>query len=394
MIEILIIVLGSFVGVFTGLVPGIHPNTVVFTSLPVYFSAEIGLLPYLCFIAGLSVCHTFHDFLPSIFLGAPEADTALASIPGVEMAENGKGIEAFYYTVMGGTVAILTLVFLTPFLLIFLEAIYGILEPYMALILGFFLFVLVFDSENRFASITLMALSGSLGLIAFSMPINSQNVLMPVFAGMFALPTFLTSFAVGEVKQQESPKINNDICARGGVLGAIAGLLTGVFPGLTGSAATSFFTPLMKEKKKEFLSALGAVNTSDALVSFLSLYILEKARSGPAVALKAAADFSSPQLIFLLGASVFATAVSIVLALNTPRKFLYILENYSFRKALLAALVVIFGSTVFLTGPIGILVLFTSACIGYAGALKSERRVLISVLMVPAIVMFSNGLII
>jgi len=113
MIEyIVIILLGVLSGVFTGLIPGIHPNTVIFGSMPLYFYLDIEFLSYLSFIAGLSVSHTFHDFfLPAIFLSAPEADAALSSIPGTQMAAEGRGIEAFYYTVGGGVFSVIVCIY-------------------------------------------------------------------------------------------------------------------------------------------------------------------------------------------------------------------------------------------------------------------------------------------
>lgn len=92
MVEIiLIIILGVLTGVFTGLTPVIHPNIVIFGSLPFYFSLDIGFVPYMVFISGLSVAHTFHDFLPAIFLGAPETEAALSTVFGTEIASRGKG---------------------------------------------------------------------------------------------------------------------------------------------------------------------------------------------------------------------------------------------------------------------------------------------------------------
>lgn len=73
---------GVLAGVITGLVCGIHPNTIIFASMPVYIGTDIEFMIYASFISGLSVSHTFHDFLPAIYMQAPYANTALSTIPG------------------------------------------------------------------------------------------------------------------------------------------------------------------------------------------------------------------------------------------------------------------------------------------------------------------------
>lgn len=299
LLEAGIAVLGVLAGILTGITPGIHPNTVIFTSLPIYFGTGIDFMLYLSFIAALSVSHTFHDFLPSIFLGAPEGDTALASVAGADMAEEGRGLEAFYYTIFGGFVSCVVMLFLSPLLLLFLSSIYSIFNSVMFYVLVFFQLVIVFNSRKVFYGFITAFLSGILGFLAFSMPVNSQNVLMPVFAGLFAVPTFLSSFQP-TLEDQKPARPDRQYYVRGGALGTVAGIMTGIFPGVTGTAATSFFAPLMSDKVEEFLAAIGAVNTSDILISFLGLYLIEKARSGTAVALNASALLQVRKYLFFL----------------------------------------------------------------------------------------------
>ncbi|MCL7415810.1 MAG: tripartite tricarboxylate transporter permease, partial [ANME-2 cluster archaeon] len=82
---IICIVVGFFLGVFSGLVPGIHTNTFAFIMAAFApWLLEWGLSP-LCIAATVvstSLTHTFLNIIPSVFLGAPEADTSLAVLPG------------------------------------------------------------------------------------------------------------------------------------------------------------------------------------------------------------------------------------------------------------------------------------------------------------------------
>ncbi len=391
---LVIIVLGVLAGVFTGITPGIHPNTVIFVSMPFYFSMSVEFLNYLCFVCGLSVSHTFHDFIPSLFLGAPEAETALSSIPGVGMASEGRGLEAFYYTVLGGLFASLVFVLLAPFLFVALKPVYGAVQGFMEYVLLFFLFLIVFSSDSWKNSFLIAALSGSLGVLSFSMPVNSQYVLIPVFSGLFAVPSVMLAFgSSGGIGRQEHFVVDSGKCLRGGATGFFAGLMAGILPGLGAAASTSFLSPLMEGSEEEFLAGMGGVNTSDILMSFVSLLLLDRARSGASVALSSISSVTSQEIIFLLGASMFAISVSVALAFISGRRLLSVLQRIPVEKVLALILGVLVSVSVFLTGWEGLLVLFTASCIGYPAMMSEQRRACMAVLLVPTIMFFSDFII-
>ena len=127
-------------GVITGLIPGIHPNTVIFTSVPFYLSSNTGIDLYTSFITTLSVTHTFCDFLPALFISSPDAESALAVIGGQSAVEQGKGLEMFYYTVFGGLLSLLPVLIISGLSLLYLKNFYSILEALMPYVLLFFLF--------------------------------------------------------------------------------------------------------------------------------------------------------------------------------------------------------------------------------------------------------------
>ncbi len=80
---IISILLGFLLGVLSGLAPGIHVNNIALILLalaPGFLS--MGFTPFYIAVIILSnsIAQTFLDIIPSIFLGAPEADTALVVI--------------------------------------------------------------------------------------------------------------------------------------------------------------------------------------------------------------------------------------------------------------------------------------------------------------------------
>ena len=124
-------IIGIISGIITGITPGIDPNTVIFTSMPVYLSTDISQGVYISYMTGLSVSHTFHDFLPAIFISTPDAEAALSSIAAPEMVKNGKGLEAFYASVRGGMQALMVIALLLVPLYFFLEPVYQSISNYM-----------------------------------------------------------------------------------------------------------------------------------------------------------------------------------------------------------------------------------------------------------------------
>lgn len=390
MLEYLVILLlGVAAGVFTGVVPGIHPNTVIFSSLPLYFYSGMDLVAFMSFLSGMSVSHTFHDFLPAIFLGAPEAEAALSALPGAELAMRGRGLEAFDYTVLGGAVSVLMLVFATPFLVLFLENTYSLLEPFMEYVLMFFLFFIVFRSGWKSGVVAVLA--GSLGLLSFSMNVNQGFVLVPVFAGLFAVPSVFYGLKSDfQLPPQLGPDVSTQHSLRGGIAGFLAGFLAGVFPGIGAAVSTSFLTPLLSSRK-EFLAGMGGVNTSDILMSFLALYLIGKARSGASVALESIASVTGSRVVFLAGLSLVAVSLSLPLAFRTSRVFASAIQEMRIRYVFGAVLFFVVAASFFLTGWRGLLILLTSSFVGYAALLSGSRACCMAVLLVPAILFYAGA---
>ena len=85
LLELLLALLfGILAGTITGLLPGIHINLVgaILVSLSVGILSSIDPIYLVAFVVAMSITHTFTDFIPSVFLGCPDADTVLSVLPG------------------------------------------------------------------------------------------------------------------------------------------------------------------------------------------------------------------------------------------------------------------------------------------------------------------------
>jgi putative membrane protein len=390
MLEILaLIFLGVLVGVFTGLTPGIHPNTVIFALMPFYFAFDISFSFYASFISGVSLSHTFHDFIPSIFLGVPEPESALAALPGQKMALKGRGLQAFDYTVYGGVYSMITALILSYPVYLVMESVYSFFQPVMEYCLLFIVLFIVFKSSKWRNSMIVAILSGLLGVLSFSSPVNQQYVLTPIFAGLFAFPSVFNALKEGtEIPDQTVLPLSGKVYWSGGLTGFLASLPITVFPGLSNSISTTFLMPLV-EKKESFLSATGAVNTSDIFLSFLALMAMERARSGASVALQTTGN--SDMVLFVLGASIFAASISAPVSLFTARKFLdsWLMDN---QKVLsYAVMLILVVSVIYLTGAFGFLIFLTSSFIGFLASITDERHACMTVLLFPAVRFFAGS---
>ncbi len=160
--------LGCIAGIITGLVPGIHVNNVAYmilasqamiVSMAIWAfgwalpSNQELMIIVCCLVIGNVITHTFLDFIPSVFLGAPEGETALSLLPGHRMMLAGRGYEAVKCSVIGSFGAVLgALALLIPMRLIIGSPInaYEALAAWMhLLLLGVSIFLIMTETARR-----------------------------------------------------------------------------------------------------------------------------------------------------------------------------------------------------------------------------------------------------
>jgi putative membrane protein len=174
---------GALLGALTGITPGVHVNTlclVLLSSLPailpvascaaLWIGASAESVPFLmaCLIVSAAVSHSFLDFLPSIFLGAPDEDEAVSALPGHRLLLQGRGLEAVAHaahgSLVGGSVAVLLSVFL-----------YFVLGPPLNL----YTFVDSFAPVAVVSAILLMVLSERKGTARAEVTVESYDRIPP-----------------------------------------------------------------------------------------------------------------------------------------------------------------------------------------------------------------------
>ncbi len=428
--------LGSLVGIAAGLVPGLHVNNVALGLLafePAYLPAlasvtgkgeSIVLLAVL--LAAASVAHGFAALLPSVFLGAPDEETALTVLPGHRLLAAGRGMEAVLLGARGALLAVfVALPLLLPFRLLLGDPVdaYRTLRPFVPFLLLLLLAVLLATegrgrraSRSRLLAVGFVVLSGALGLIVLrpgflesawrplALP-GGSLVLFPLFTGLFGLPTILLSW---NHRGRLPPQVLGPADAlpdwrhsRGLLAGTVAGATVSWFPGLGGASATVVAQLLGGGESKEgdpdadreFLFAAGAANAATGMFTFATLFTVFRARSGVASAVEAISTPLPPwepasNLPPLFAAILLGLAVSAVFAYAATRRLARPFARFATRvryarlvRSVAAALAM---AVLGLAGPLGVLVLVAATAIGLGPPLLGVRRVhLMGCLLVP-----------
>lgn len=397
MIDLLLFTLaGCLLGVFTGLTPGIHVNTVSVFLL----GLALAFNPYLIavMIIAMAVTQPFFDFFPSILLGAPEPGTALGVLPGHRMLLEGRGVEAIYLTLVGGVGAVFLCMVLFPIFLILIPFLYQGIHSYIHWVLiAITIVMLLTEGSVRGGACALMVflLSGALGLILLNSYLLPSNFLLfPVFTGLFGISTLAISLnrkAVIPEQRMDIPKTGARTALPGILKGLFSGALVGVLPAVGAAQATVLTQQITRRgDNREFLVSLGAINTITALFSLISLYSIGRARSGAALAVQEVLpSFGFNELVLLLAVALIATGFSALVILKIMGAVVHGMQRIEYRKltvfiiTFLAILVLLF------TGLLGVFILFISTSIGLLAPLFGVKRSnLMGVLMVPLIIYY------
>jgi len=107
--------IGCGLGIVTGLIPGLHVNTVAVIGLGTYVALGLDPLGFVILLTALSITHAFLDYIPGIFLGAPQEETALSILPAHRLFMQGKALEAVKLTAAGSLLGLsMGLILLVP----------------------------------------------------------------------------------------------------------------------------------------------------------------------------------------------------------------------------------------------------------------------------------------
>ena len=388
---ILFLFLGILFGIFTGLAPGIHINLVgaILISLSAYLFVSLNPIYLVVFIVAMAITHSFVDFIPSIFLGAPAEGTELSVLPGHEMLNEGKGYEAIMLTNYGSLAAIFILILISIPLIFLIPKIYNFISSFIPFILIAVSLFMVFSETEKFQSIFVFVVCGILGLIVLNLE-NLNQPLLPLLSGLFgASALFLSVKTKTQIPKQiiTKPGVNFLKPLSGSI---ISSLICGFLPGLGSGQAAIIGNIISKTDRRGFLILLGATNTLVMGLSFIAIYTIQRARTGAAASIQELIGQVSPEMMILiltvvLISGIFSFQITKILAEFFSNK----IEKINYSK--LSLLTIIFLSIIvfLVSGFLGFFVFFVSTLTGiYCISTRVKRTLMMSCLLLPTIILY------
>lgn len=439
---LLLSVLGGYLlGIISGLLPGIHNNNFALALVALApFLAEKGLSPFYIAVIILSnaVAQTFHDIIPSVFLGAPDGDTALAVLPGHRLLIDGAGAEAVRLSALGSAGSVVaSLVFVLPFSLFF-KVVYPYIEEHMAWILIFIVFLMLAsekgeDSKEKGSlakykykafALVLFLITGVLGLFAFAreslmVPVvnfGEPSVLLPLLSGLFGASQLIISLLTSSKIPEESVsalKLSRKRILRGILTGSAAGSLVAWLPGLSSAIAalltglvakvdfdriplkkktsepelgrlrTSLYSdpyasnPETLESSKEFIISNSGVNTSNAIFGLVAFVVIGRTRSGAMVAVEDILGTNTldlPVLLLFFAAMVLTAIFSYFSTVWIGNNAHLLLKKVDYSKLCAGVLLGLAIMVLLFTGPFGLFIFVISTPIGMLASFMNVRK--------------------
>ena len=433
-------VLGVLTGIATGLLPGLHVNNIAiillslsgviiagFSFLYKYGVSEEFILVLICvFIISTSISHTFHDVIPSTFLGAPDEDMALSVLPAHSLLLEGKGYEAVALSAMGSYGAIVfCFLLLLPIRFIIGKPLffYETLKEIMFWVLLAISILMIATEKAKIEifckrylpsilgmlfALFVFLLSGIFGLIIFNVPVDSpiglsSPVLFPALAGLFGTPTLLTSLMTKPVipKQIVEEPVFDKKTKKSSILsiitGSFGGILVSIIPGITSATGTILAMNARGESnKRQTIISLSAVNTACAFFVVVVMFIILRSRSGATLAameLMSVSEWTNilmpENLTYLLIALLLGGTLSYYLTLKVGKIFANKFSKLPYALIVKLTITMIVVLVFLFTGIIGILILVVATLIGLLPVEWGVRRShCMGILLIPILLYF------
>ncbi len=416
---------GFLLGIVSGLTPGIHVNNfaLILLALSSLFQ-DMGFTPFYIAVIILSnsIAQTFLDIIPSVFLGAPEADTALAVMPGHALLMEGRGAEAVRLSALGCAGAVVVSVLMVIPLGLFFLNVYGVLNDFIGWI-RVLIVILMLATENgevvegqgslvhfkfKMYALILFFISGILGIFAFSnvdkisplVKLGEPSILLPLLSGLFGASMLVLSLMTkSEIPHQQK------ICMfvlpqkkimRGIMTGSAAGSFVAWLPGVSSAVGTIIARLLVREEKdedssKEFLISISGANTANAVFSLIALYTIQKGRSGAMVAINELIDVSREVsiIIILLIVIILVSAVSYFTTIFLGDRIAGFLSEINYSNLCAGVLALLFVMVLAFTGVFGLVIFLVSIPVGMIASFAKIRKThAMGVILLPVIMYF------
>ncbi len=397
---IISLLLGILIGTITGISPGIHINLVsaILLGISGFLITHFAITPIVLvvFLVSMAITHTFVDYIPSIFLGAPdEDDNALSILPGHEMLIRGEAYSAVVYVLYGCLTGLLVILIFSPIFYFFLPMIYPYAQRIMPLILITIIFFLIyFEKNNRLWASIIFLLSGVLGLTTAVLPLNDS--LLPLFTGLFGVSSLITSINKKQkippqkIKPLTKIRLPKESYFKSIFASIIASPLCSFLPGMGSGQAAVIGSEITGDlKRQEFLVLLGSISTIVTGLSFITLYSIDKARTGIAAAVGDILKLTVNDLYLITIVIIVSGIISFFVTLFIASIFSKIISKVNYQILSFFVILLLIIIVIIFSGWLGFLIMFVSTLLGLTCIYSGIRRThLMGCLIIPSLVFY------
>jgi putative membrane protein len=382
--------MGILLGMFSGLVPGLHPNTI---SQVVAGAGFLGQGPEMAFlIISLAASAVVFESLRAIFLFVPDSTAVLTLLPGHRMLMEGRGFEAMRICAISFLASTAFAFILLPVSIAVFPVAYAAIAPNTPILLAVVALALLITERapHKIAKATIcFSLAGVLGVVVLGSPLLHEP-LFPSFAGLFAISGIAFSMAKNEkIPMQKQPVALQlstflPVIFIGTILGGLADLLPGLSSAAQIAVLASIFTYLNSEL---FIALASSISSSHAIFALSALLTTGKARAGTiAIASAFIPNLSAEWVLALSAAALVATGISVALLMPLARRALPILQTLDSKNLNLLVLAYVIGLVFISEGAPGLAVATVASTIGILPPLLGVRRThLMGFIMLPSI---------
>ena len=378
--DILFFIFGIVLGILSGLLPGLHSNTIIAIISNLGFSND-----QLAFIIiALMPAHILVSYIPSIFFGIPDQNTVVSILPGQRLVLKGKGLLALKVVLLSSLIAILLSIAFFYFSLNFFEAVYSFLRDYVKYIVLVLAVLFISKSKNVPFAIAIFIIAGLLGYSSFNLKMNDP--FLPLFSGMFAMAAFF-NYSKTTLPKQKDITINDFGFIKYSFLGVILGIFSDILPGISSASQVAILlTIFMNLETVEYLAAISSITVSQAIFTLATSAAIGKSRMGTTAMLANVFDIKNNLFLLVVAFLISAAVVSAIVYLI--RKRVGNLAGIDFSKFNLLLAIYLVAIVFILDGFVGLAILTLASLLGYATIkLDIERTNLMGAIIIPTLLL-------
>ncbi|WP_256289675.1 tripartite tricarboxylate transporter permease [Halobellus inordinatus] len=411
--------LGVGLGALTGLVPGLHVNSVAFVLVGVAPSIDGPPAAVGAAVLAAGVVHTFLSVVPGLVLGVPDAATAPGALPGHRLVLAGRGREAIRLSALGSSIALLVAVGVAlPLSHVVAGGREWLLAALPVLLAGVTALLVLAEPtrRSRLGALLCVALATGLGLLTLDLPVSgplspdgAASMLAPLFGGLFGAPVLLDALdAHGSIPPQDGVTLGLSRleALRAGLAGVGGGALVGYLPGVSAGVAAVLALggsggsgPAGRGSDRAYVVATSGADTATAVFAVASLAVLGAPRSGVTVALTslgvagrttatstgeaASVPFGLLDMLLVIA---LAASLGIVVLVTLGDRYLRLVRVLPRRPLVVAVLGLLVALALGFGGVLGGAVFCLAALVGLIPPRVGARRVhLMNVLLGPIV---------